>query len=98
MAKQRRRFSPEFKVEAVRMVVDQGHLVSEVAERLGIHRNLLHTWKGKYESEGAQSFTGEGRMQADDQELRDLRRELARVRQERDILKKALAYFANEKR
>ena len=98
MAAQRRRYSPEFKLEAARMVVDQGHSVSEVAERLGIHRNLLQGWKKKYEAEGPQAFTGEGRVRPDDQELRDLKRELARVRQERDILKKALAYFANEKR
>ena len=98
MSQQKRRYTPEFKVEAVRMVLDQGHSVVEVAKRLGIPSTCLYEWKQKYETKGDQAFPGEGAAKSEDMEVRELRRELERVRQERDILKKALAYFANEKK
>ena len=98
MARQRRQYSSDFKLEAVKMVVGQGHSVTEVAERLGIQRSLLQNWKKHFEEDGPQAFPGHGYLKPVDQEVRELRRELTRVRQERDILKKALAYFAKEKR
>ena len=93
----RRKHSREFKVAAVKQVVEQGRSVSEVADGLGINRNLLTRWKTELAAEGAQAFRGNGVVSATDEELRQLRRRLAIAEQERDILKKALAYFAKDK-
>lgn len=97
MARKRKRYDPEFKVEAVKMVVEQGRTVVDVADSLGLDRNLLYSWKRKFLDDGSVAFPGKGREKAEDEETRELRRQLARVKQERDILKKALGYFANDK-
>jgi len=97
MGKSRRKHSLEFKLEAVRQVVEHGRSVSEVADGLGVNRNLLTRWKAMYVSAGAVTATPVDREQVDlEQDNRRLRRELAIARQERDILKKATAYFAKE--
>lgn len=97
MGKSRRNHSREFKLEAVRQVVECGRSISEVADGLGINRNLLTRWKSQLQSEGAVAFPGNGKLSAIEEENRRLRKELAIARQERDILKKAAAYFANAK-
>lgn len=97
MGKSRRKHSREFKVEAVRQVVEQGRSVAEVADGLGINRNLLTRWKAELAADGVQAFRGNGVVSAEAEELRELRRRLATAEQERDILKKALAYFAKGK-
>lgn len=99
MGSSRRKHSREFKLEAVKQVVQQGRPVSEVADGLGINRNLLTRWKSQFEREGAVAFPGHGRRAETDAdaEIRQLKRDLAIARQERDILKKAAAYFANAK-
>ena len=91
--RKRRRHSAEFKQEAVKLVTDQGYSVAEAARDLGLHENLLRTWKKKSETEAIDSeLSEEERM-----ELARLRAENKRLRMERDILKKATAFFANEK-
>lgn len=97
MGKKRRQYTREFKLEAVKMVVEQARTVTDVADGLGIARGLLQTWKKKFVEDGAVAFPGHGSLKPEDEEIRALRKELARVRQERDILKKAAAYFANDK-
>ena len=92
----RRRFDKEFKLEAVKLVVEEGRTVAEVSRNLGIHANLLHNWKRKYLEDEEQAFSGKGRLKPQDEELRRLKRELSDVKQERDILKKALAIFSKE--
>ena len=94
MSKSKRRsHSEEFKREAVKLVTDQGYSVAEAARNLGIHVNLLRTWKRKFSVEAEeQDLSEEERM-----ELARLRAEVKRLRMERDILKKATAFFANEK-
>lgn len=97
MGKPRRKHSLEFKLEAVKQVVEQGRSVSEVADGLGVNRNLLTRWKSLYSSAGAVTATPVDQEQRDlEAENRRLRRELSIARQERDILKKATAYFAKE--
>jgi len=96
MGRARRKYSREFKLEAVRLVVEQGRTVGDVAESLGVSSGVLQRWKSQLKAEGALAFPGNGRPNAADEEVRRLRKELARVRQERDILKKATAYFAKE--
>ena len=91
--RKRRQHSAEFKLEAVKLVTEQGYSVSEAARNLGLHENLLRTWKKKFEAEANDSeLTEEERM-----ELARLRAENKRLRMERDILKKATAFFATEK-
>ena len=97
MGKSRRKYSREFKLEAVKQVVEQGRSVASVAEGLGVHPSLLQRWKTQLETEGAVAFPGNGRISATDEEIRRLRKDLSTARQERDILKKALAYFAKDK-
>lgn len=97
MGKRRRNHSREFKLEAVKQVVEQGRSVTEVAIGLGINPNMLTRWKTELQAEGPQAFRGNGVLSATDEELRQLRRRLAIAEQERDILKKALAYFAKDK-
>ena len=89
----RRKHSEEFKREAVKLVFDQQLSVAEAARNLGIHPNLLRNWKQRFESENEDtSLTEDERM-----EIARLRAENRRLRMERDILKKATAFFANEK-
>jgi transposase len=95
MAK-RRTYSREFKVEAVKLVTDQGYSVAEAARSLGVHETVLRSWKQALAEHGEQAFPGQGHLPAFEEELRRLRAENLRLRQERDILKKAAAFFARE--
>lgn len=92
----RRKYDREFKVEAVKLVTGGGRAVAEVARNLGIHENLLYKWREKYIEDIAHAFPGKGRLKPAEEEVRRMRRELADVTQERDILKKALAIFSKE--
>ena len=94
----RRKYTKEFKMEAVRLAEDSDVPVDEVARELGIHPNTLYKWRREYLADGEAAFPGHGKLKAGDDEVRQLRRELVRVRAERDILKKALAFFSRESR
>ena len=97
----RRSYDWAFKVEAVRLVSEERRRVTEVARNLGINPNQLHRWKSAYgglSEEGQLAFPGKGHLLPDQEELRRLRRELADVTEERDILKKALAVFSSRRR
>lgn len=85
------RFSDEFKRDAVRQMTERGYPVAEVSQRLGVSQHSLYEWRKKF----SKPATG---SDEDDQaaEVRRLKRELARVTEERDILKKAAAYFAKD--
>ncbi len=96
--RRRRRFSQEFKLDAVSMVVDQGRDLYEVAKELEIRPDILRKWKKKFESDGQSAFPGSGRLKPEDEELRRLRRENERLRMERDILKKAVAICSDRRR
>lgn len=94
MGEKRRQYSREFKVEAVRLMVEEGRRISELARELGVGENLLRNWKRKSGAGKAEAFPGHGRLSPEDAELRRLRRENERLRMERDILKKAVAIFS----
>lgn len=99
MSQKRRQFTREFKLEAVRLV-KSGQSVSKVATQLGIRADMLRAWKRQVDGSAdslKEVFRGHGRVPSQEQELRRLRHELARVTEERDFLKKAAAYFAKEK-
>lgn len=87
-----KRYSEEFKIEAVKQITERGYSVQEVAGRLGTTTHSLYAWRKKY-GQGSQRATELTDQQA---EIRRLRHELKRVTEERDILKKATAYFAKE--
>jgi transposase len=92
----RRSFTPEFKRDAVRLV-KQGKSVTEVARDLGIARSLLQYWMREQQGERDRTSSRE-RLPSDAERIRQLERELRDAREERDILKKALAYFADDQR
>ena len=94
----RRVFSREFKHEAARLVLERGVKVSQASKDLGIHENVLRKWIRDVHADPEQSFPGRGRMKPDDAEVARLRRELAKTKAERDILKKAIAFFAKDQR
>jgi transposase len=92
----RRKFSREFKVEAVKLVRDRGVSVAQAARDLDVHENVMRKWVKEFGSDPAQAFPGQGQMKPEQQEIERLRRENNRLRAERDILKKAAAFFAKE--
>ena len=91
----RKTYTREFKLQALRMIAEQGLSVAEAARRLGVGENLLRLWKKVFLDRGTDAFPGHGRLSPADEELHRLRAEVARLRAERDLLKKAAAYFAS---
>ena len=99
MSKQRQSFSREFKLEAVRLMEEGKKPAAELARELGLRRNQLYKWKEETDKRGGSAFPGPGRHLAADREMEEnarLKRELARVKEENEILKKAAAFFARE--
>lgn len=92
----RRRFSAEFKREAVRLVRESGKSVAVVARELGVPRNRLYKWQNDVEEKSEAAFPGSGRRPEPEAELVRLRRENERLKEENIILKKAAAYFAKD--
>ncbi|MEO6021552.1 MAG: transposase [Burkholderiales bacterium] len=92
----RRQFTAEFKMEAAKLVLDQGYSYAEVGKRLGVLPKLIKAWSVKYRA--GELVTGAPRLRvtAEQQELSRLRQEVQRLKMERNILKKAAAYFARE--
>ncbi len=86
----KKRFDKDFKISTVKMVTEGGHKAAEVARSLGIHPNVLYTWKRRYSENGNKAFPGKGHLT----ELVALRRKLREVEMERDILKKAVGIFS----
>jgi transposase len=97
MAK-RKTYSAEFKMEALRLLETSGRSASEIERELGIGDGCFLQWKRKRLKDGVHAFPGQGRMTPEQERIRQLERELAITRQERDIPKKAIAIFAHEKR
>ena len=94
MADRRRSFSREFKLEAVHLMTEGGLSVAQAARDLGIRESVLGRWKKQLAEDPAEAFPGKGHLKTQDEELRRLRRENEILRQERDILKKAVGIFS----
>ncbi len=92
----RRVFSDEFKLEAVRLTQDDGMTKAQIARELGIGAGLLGRWARELRERGAVAFPGKGKPR--DVEIADLKRELARVRKERDFLREAATFFAKDRK
>ena len=95
--KTRRRYTEEFKAEAVRLVRDSAQPVAQVARNLGIADHLLYRWRAEQQQAETQGHTRQS-MRAEQEELARLRRENATLKQERDFLRRAAAFFAKESR
>lgn len=92
----RRQFTREFKIEAVRLVRDRGVSIAQASRDLDVHENVLRKWAKDFASDPAQAFPGHGTMKPEQAEIERLRREVQKLKAERDIPKKAAAYFAKD--
>ena len=93
---ERRRFSREFKLEAVKLVRERGVAAAQAARDLDVHENVLRKWVREFAEDPQDAFPGQGQMKPEQLEIERLRREVQKLKAERDILKKAAAYFARE--
>ena len=96
--KKRKTYNREFKLEAVRLITEKGYSIAEASRNLGVEYSVLRRWKKQLADDPQNAFPGKGQLKTADQELRALQRELQRVKEERDILKRALAYFAEDQK
>lgn len=92
----RRTFSREFKLESVKLFSERGVSVAQAAKDLDVHENVLRKWVRELLEEPQEAFSGNGKQKAQDAEIARLRKEVAKLKMERDILKKAAAYFPKE--
>ena len=92
----RKKYSKEFKLDAVSLVTEQGYSRSEAARSLDINANMLGRWVKQYESGDGQAFRGKGQLTTEQEENRKLKAQVKRLQMERDILKKATVFFAAE--
>jgi transposase len=96
MDRPRRKFTKEFKEEAVQLVLSEGYTCAEAGRSLGLNPNLLSRWKGELAVANGQAFPGHGTRLPDAQRIHELERQVKRLQMEKDILKKAAAFFAQE--
>ncbi len=92
----RKKYSKEFKLDAVSLVTEQGYSRAEAARSLGINANMLCRWVNEERAGDGQTFRGNGRLTPDQEENRKLKAEIKRLQMEKDILKKATVFFAAE--
>jgi transposase len=92
----RKTFDKEFKIQTVKLVLESGRTATSIAEDLGIATNTLYLWKSKYQEDAKNAFPGKGHMKPEEEEIKKLKKDLAHVTMERDILKKAVAFFAKD--
>ena len=90
----RKRYDKNYKIEAVRRAREKGKKVPELAEELGIHQNTIYKWMGELHRDKENAFPGSGKLKPDDEELPSLKRENERLKEEMEILKNAVLYFA----
>ena len=94
---ERRKFTREFKLEAVKLIKDRGVAVSQASHDLGVHQTQLRKWDRSSFLDAAEAFPGHGQQKPEQAEIARLKREVIKLKAERDILaKKAAAYFAKE--
>ena len=94
----RKQYSKDFKLDAISLVLEHGYTQAEAARSLEINSNMLGRWIRENETAGGQAFRGNGKLTAEQAELRQLREENRRLKMEKEILKKATVFFAKETR
>ena len=92
----RKKYSKEFKLDAVSLVIDQNYTRSEAAKNLGLNPNVLGRWVKEADSDDGHAFRGNGKLTPEQEEIRTLKSQVKRLQMERDILKKATVFFAAE--
>lgn len=92
----RKQYSKEFKLDAISLVLDKGYSRKEAADSLDINRQMLGRWINEYQSDDGQAFRGNGKLSPEQEEIKQLKAQVKRLEMERDILKKATAFFAAE--
>jgi transposase len=92
----RKRYSKEFKLDAVSLVLDQGYSRAEAARNLGLNGNMLGRWVSEQQADAGQAFRGNGKLTPEQEEIRKLKSQVKNLRMEREILKKATVFFAKE--
>jgi transposase len=93
---ERRKFTREYKLEAVKLIKERWVAVSQASQDLGVHQTQLRQWVKEFAGDPQHSFPGHGQMKPEQAEIARLKREVTKLKAERDILKKAAAYFAKE--
>ena len=93
---ERRKFTREFKLEAVRLIKQRGVSFAQASQDLSVHVSQLRVWVKAFADDPQQAFPGQGQMKPEHAEIARLKREVIKLKAERDILKKAAAYFAKE--
>ena len=93
---ERRKFTREFKLEAVKLLRERGVSFKQASQDLSVHENVLRKWVKDFAADPQHAFPGQGQMKPEQLEIERLRREVIKLKAERDILKKAAAYFAKE--
>lgn len=93
---ERKKYTQEFKLDAINLVKEQGYSRAEAARSLSINANVLSRWIKEYEANESHAFRGNGKLTGEQLELRRLREENRRLKMEKEILKKAAAFFAQE--
>ena len=96
--KTRRKYDKEFKIQAVKLLLESRKTTNEISDDLGINSGNLTRWKREYREDAENAFPGKGRLKSEDEELRRLKKENEDLKQEREILKKALAIFSRPRR
>ena len=92
----RKKYSKEFKLDAVGLVVEQGYSRADAARSLDINANMLGRWVKENDSKDGQAFRGNGKLTPEQEEVRSLKAQVKRLQMEKDILKKATVFFAKE--
>ena len=92
----RKKYSKEFKLDAVSLVLDQNYSRAEAARSLGLNSNMLCRWVLEQRTDGGQAFRGNGKLTPEQEEIRQLKNQVKNLRMEKEILKKATVFFAKE--
>ena len=92
----KRKYDKEFKLEAVRLVLEEGRSAASVERELGTGQGVVYSWVHQFTADPEHSFPGKGNLKPPDKQIHELRKELARVKRERDILKKVVAIFSKD--
>jgi transposase len=92
----RKKYSKEFKLDAISLVLDQVYTRAEAAKNLGINTKILGRWINEHETDGGHAFRGNGKLTLEQEEIRHLKEENRRLKMEKEILKKAAVFFAKE--
>ncbi len=91
-----KRYDKEFKIEAVRLASEPGNTQTQIQRDLGIGQGMISRWKRELNLDAEHAFPGKGNLKPQDEEMRNLKREVEKLRRERDILKKAVAIFSED--